>query len=279
MKKQNVYPLSVSADACVVITGANGGIGRALAELSAEQGARVIMACRNEKKGCAVRNEISRRFPRARVELLPLDLASDESIAAFVETLRRREVRPTHVLNNAGVMAPELRFMPCGMEENMAVNCRGTIRLADGLAELMAAGGVMVNTVSLMRRFGSWPPRDAGEGRRAYRGRYLRLQAYADSKLALFVETARRVEPFRRRGIVLHAADPGIVSTGMIAMHRWFDRLTDVLFRPFIRSPRKGAEAAWRAVQCREETGLLFTAGSCRPFPKRICRIAKNDPI
>ena len=43
---------------------------------------------------------------------------------------------------------------------------------------------------------------------------------------------------------VYGAADPGIVSTDIITMHMWFDPLTDILFRPFIRTPRQGAATA-----------------------------------
>ena len=39
-------------------------------------------------------------------------------------------------------------------------------------------------------------------------------------------------------------ADPGIVSTDIITMHQWFDPLTDIFFRPFIRTPMQGASTA-----------------------------------
>ena len=46
------------------------------------------------------------------------------------------------------------------------------------------------------------------------------------------------------RGITVNAADPGIVSTDIITMHQWFDPLTDIFFRPFIRTPMQGASTA-----------------------------------
>ena len=48
----------------------------------------------------------------------------------------------------------------------------------------------------------------------------------------------------RERGIVVNAADPGVVSTNIITMHMWFDPLTDIFFRPFIRTPKQGAATA-----------------------------------
>ena len=51
-------------------------------------------------------------------------------------------------------------------------------------------------------------------------------------------------ERLREKGITVNAADPGIVSTNIITMHQWFDPLTDLFFRPFIRTPKQGASTA-----------------------------------
>lgn len=40
------------------------------------------------------------------------------------------------------------------------------------------------------------------------------------------IDLASRV---KHKGIVVNAADPGIVSTNIITMHMWFDPLTDIL--------------------------------------------------
>ena len=58
----------------------------------------------------------------------------------------------------------------------------------------------------------------------------------------------------------------GIVSTNIITMHMWFDPLTDMLFRPFIRTPRKGAATAVGLLldeDAGKRTGTLNA--SCRP--------------
>ena len=51
-------------------------------------------------------------------------------------------------------------------------------------------------------------------------------------------------EQVARQGIGVFAADPGIVDTNMITMHRWFDPIADLLFRPLIKTPEQGAETA-----------------------------------
>ena len=75
------------------------------------------------------------------------------------------------------------------------------------------------------------------------------------------LELAARV---RERGIVVNAADPGIVSTDIITMHMWFDPLTDIFFRPFIRTPRQGAATAIGLLldeEAGKRTGTLNVSG------------------
>lgn len=267
---------ALGRDALVAVTGANGGIGLALCKALHGAGIGLIMACRSRERGEAAAGEVRRAGGKGGIWVEEVDVARAESIDTFFERLKRSGLRPTHLVNNAGTMAPHLAFTPEGIEANLATNCYGALRMGDRMAELMAPGGIVVNTVSLTCRFGRFPPRAAQDGSRTYRGTYRRLQAYADSKLLLFVETARRVEAYRRRGIALHAADPGVVSTGMLRMGCWFDPLTDLLFRPFVRTPRQGAQAAIRALCHPQKSGLLFRAGSACPFPEYIRKLAQK---
>ena len=52
-------------------------------------------------------------------------------------------------------------------------------------------------------------------------------------------------------------ADPGVVNTNMITMHRWYDRVADLLFRPLISTPAQGAQVLLTALNA-PESGLLF---------------------
>ena len=85
--------------------------------------------------------------------------------------------------------------------------------------------------------------------------------------VSLLMNNAGTIETGRQEnGIVVNAADPGIVSTDIITMHMWFDPLTDILFRPFIRTPRQGAATAVHLLldeDAGKRTGTLNA--SCRP--------------
>ena len=73
------------------------------------------------------------------------------------------------------------------------------------------------------------------------------------------MELARRCP-----GLRINLADPGIVDSNMISMGRWFDPLADILFRPFCKSPQKGARPALAALSSPERNryfvGNRFTA-------------------
>ncbi len=73
---------------------------------------------------------------------------------------------------------------------------------------------------------------------------YRRFKAYPNSKLAILMFTAELARRVQGRAITVNAVDPGVVNTGMITMHKWYDPLADVFFRPFIKSPERGAMTA-----------------------------------
>ena len=73
-------------------------------------------------------------------------------------------------------------------------------------------------------------------------------------------------------GIVVNAADPGIVSTDIITMHMWFDPLTDLFFRPFIRTPRQGADTAIRLLLDEDggqRTGTFNVSGHAKHLSEK----------
>ena len=59
------------------------------------------------------------------------------------------------------------------------------------------------------------------------------------------------------------------MSTDIITMHMWFDPLTDLFFRPFIRTPRQGADTAIRLLLDEDggqRTGTFNVSGHAKPL-------------
>ena len=97
---------------------------------------------------------------------------------------------------------------------------------------------------------------------------FRQLSAYAESKLALMYFTIELAARCTQR---VNAADPGIVDTEIIRLDRWFDPLTDLLFRPFCKSPERGAAPAVAALLAGER-GKLFSGKGFRDFPEKFTR-------
>ena len=76
--------MTLSGKNCLV-TGANTGLGLAIAKKFAHLGANTLMLCRDKIQGENAVNEVKKEAPDAPVELYVCDLSSLESIQEFVE--------------------------------------------------------------------------------------------------------------------------------------------------------------------------------------------------
>jgi len=135
----------------VLITGANRGIGLALAETYIERGARVLATCRAPERAKEL-DRLARSNPSLRVA--PLDVTDPSSVAGAAAAL---DDRPLDILiNNAGVISPDrqtgLDMDFDGWAHAFAVNTMGPLRVAQALiANLRAsANGRIVTITSAM---------------------------------------------------------------------------------------------------------------------------------
>src|SRR6202158_2605898 len=84
-----------------IVTGASSGIGLETARALASAGADVTLAVRNTDAGATAAAEMVASTRNERVHVAPLDLATQASVAAFVQNWHG----PLHLLiNNAGVI-------------------------------------------------------------------------------------------------------------------------------------------------------------------------------
>ena len=86
----------------LLFPGANTGIGKATATELARRGGRVILACRDKKKGEAVANKIKSKTKNPEVYSYELDLGRQASVKEFVDELNHREPLLHVLINNAG---------------------------------------------------------------------------------------------------------------------------------------------------------------------------------
>lgn len=240
-----------------IVTGADGGMGRHLSKALASHGYEVIMASENTDRALPVYDEIRKLYPNTK--LLPLNLASFNSIEQFCQTIKESYTHIDILLNNAGILPSSLLLTENNFECTVGINYLGHYILTRNLLPLFQRGSRIVNTISLSYKYGkitpaffSIPPKD----------KFNRFAAYSNSKLALFYFTMDLAEELSDRGIMVNCADPGIVSTNIIRLNnRIIDAACDLLFRPFIKTPERGAAAiAYPALapEAKDVTGALF---------------------
>lgn len=247
-----------------VITGADGGMGVEITRAVASAGFKVVMLCRNPLLAEKKRQLLVRETGNEALEILPVDLASLASVASLADELLLRGEAVSLLMNNAGTMETNRFITEDGLERTVSVNYVAPYLLTRKLLPLMGEGSRIVNMVSCTYAIGRLSfPDFFQQGRK---GAFWRIPVYSNTKLALTLFTLSLAGKVKERGIIVNAADPGIVSTNIITMHLWFDPLTDLFFRPFIRSPRKGAATAIHLLlgeDAGQRTGTLNA--SCRP--------------
>lgn len=247
-----------------VITGADGGMGMEITRAVAAAGYKVIMACRDPEIAEEKRQLIMRETGNIALEIVPVNLASLSSTASFANELLQRGEVITLLMNNAGTMETRRCITEDGLERTVSVNYVAPYLLTRKLLPLMGEGSRIVNMVSCTYAIGKLDFPDFFL--RGKKGAFWRIPIYSNTKLALTLFTIALSKKVKEKGIIVNAADPGIVSTKIITMHMWSDPLTDIFFRPFIRTPRQGAATAISLLldeDAGKRTGTLNV--SCHP--------------
>jgi NAD(P)-dependent dehydrogenase (short-subunit alcohol dehydrogenase family) len=137
-----------------IITGADGGIGRNLTFALAKEGFTVVMGCKNKQKGEIVCQQIIQQTANSAIEVIAIDLSSLDSIHEFIQEVYSKYNQIDVLLNNAGVLSHQFQRTKEKVEYTIAVNYLGTYILTEQLFSLMFEGTKIINTVSLMLRYG-----------------------------------------------------------------------------------------------------------------------------
>ncbi len=265
-----------------VVTGANAGLGRVVAEALAARGAEVLMLCRDPIRGAAARDAIAQAARHDAVHLVTLDVSRVGDVARWVREVRAAG-RPVDILvNNAGVLLDQRQETPEGLEVTFATNVVGGVALTAGLRPLLAPGARVVNVTSggmYTQRYdlddpqflggqGTAPPRPQQELTRAQgpssapgevaagpsapselrhrADRFDGVRAYAQTKRGQVLLTGEWHRRLGASGVVVSAMHPGWAATpGVARSLPRFDRL----MQPILRTPEQGADTAiWLAV-------------------------------
>lgn len=243
----------------ILLTGATGGIGKEIAFMLAKKGHEIILGCRSIKKGDALACRVEAVYG-IRPQIVIIDLSDSASVCRAVQNPAMARIDA--VIHNAGVMNGRYTVGPDGHEDTLNVNYHNTRLLTELLLDNISDNGSIVFTTSATR---SWYPFQKLKGDIAKR-EFGRLKTYALSKklITRYAASLASEKKVTGRRIRVNCADPGVADTPMLRMHRWFDPLTDLFFRPFCLNPAKSAKTSVRALET-DLTGYIFKspAGKC----------------
>jgi len=139
-------------DKVVIVTGASSGIGLETAVAFAREGARVVLAARNETN----LREVADAHPDLRERFLPVptDVTKDDDVRRLVDTAIAKFGRVDILVNNAGVgMRAPVANMPMGdVHALMEVNFHGPLRCIQAVLPHMRreGSGQIVNVGSVL---------------------------------------------------------------------------------------------------------------------------------
>lgn len=144
-------------DKVAIVTGGNGGIGKAIARGLAGMGANIVIAARNEAKTKEAVTEIHEEFG-TQVIGVRVDLRQEEQIRALAAKARETFGRIDILVNNAGTNIRKLPqdYTAAEWDEVLDTNLRGAFLCSQAVYPAMkaAGGGKVINIGSMTSIFG-----------------------------------------------------------------------------------------------------------------------------
>lgn len=226
-----------------LVTGANAGIGKAIAAGLAQLGATVLMTVRDAERGQRARDEISAANPGADLRVEVCDVANLAAVRAFAADLTSRLPRLDALIHNAGVLPATRTETDEGHELTLATHVLGPVLLTEQLVGILASSGDA--RVILMSSGGMYTQALPTADPEYRSGRYRGATAYARTKRMQVALTPILARRWAGRGVAVYSMHPGWVDTpGVAESLPVFRRLTG----PLLRSPAQGADTAvWLA--------------------------------
>jgi NAD(P)-dependent dehydrogenase (short-subunit alcohol dehydrogenase family) len=237
-------PSKVLDGRTAVITGASRGIGRAMANLFADEGANVTLVSRSAEALDDVFAEINRRGGRALV--VASDVTADDAPAQIVDRTLAEFGALDILVNNAGgnsFMAPLETMRFSGWQKTMVLNLDSTVRLIQAALPPMKAGGrgSIINVSSVT----------------GLRGSPL-MSHYGAAKAAVISLTQSLGIELATQGVRANALVPGWIETDLTGFARTDETIEDALIG---RVPMGRWGTADEIAQ-----GALFLAGDASSF-------------
>lgn len=243
-----------------IVTGANSGIGKETVRAFAQQGAYVVMVCRNEQRAHQAKEELVAHTGHAGIEVMLADLAIQHDVRQLADKISNKFEKADILVNNAGIIADEREETLDGIEKTLAVNHLAPFLLTNLLLNHLkkSEDARVVNVSSEVHRLGakSFDINDL-----QLRTGYSAMRAYGVSKLCNIMFTHELAKRTQGSNITTNSLHPGVVRTQLAEEANWMMKLFYWIGSPFMRSPQSGAETSIylaTADEIQEQNGQYF---------------------
>lgn len=185
-----------------VVTGGSRGIGLAIVKRFLEEGANVALCGSREETAQKAVDAILAENPEAPVMGIWPNVSDEAALEAAFREVKDHFGGLDIVCNNAGISQsqPLDEYQPNDLDGIVDINIKGVFNGCQAAARVLEAGGVIINTSSMVAKMGQ----PSGV-------------AYPMSKFAvngLTISLARELGP---AGIRVNAVAPGVTATDMVA--------------------------------------------------------------
>lgn len=188
----------------IIITGAGSGLGQAVAERLAAEGAQLVLVDLNAEGLEATKQLVLDAAPQVQVEVITADVTREENVKKYVDATVAKFGKIDGFFNNAGIEGKQNLTEDFGAEEFakvIAVNLNGVFQgMAHVLKQMREQGfGSIVNTASVggIRGVGN-------------------QSGYAASKHGVVGLTRNSAREYGQFGIRINAIAPGAIMTAMV---------------------------------------------------------------
>jgi len=189
-----------------IVTGGNGGIGKAIARGLAGAGANIVIAARNEAKTAEAVRDIHEEFG-TQVIGIRVDLRQEEQIRALAGKALELFGRIDILVNNAGTNIRKLPqdYTAAEWDEVLDTNLRGAFLCSQAVYPAMkaAGGGKIISIGSMTSIFGG-----------------TKLAAYGTSKGGIVQMTRSLAVAWAPDNIQVNAILPGFINTDLTRQAR-----------------------------------------------------------
>ena len=221
-----------------IITGANSGIGFETAKELAQEGAFIVMLCRNEDKAIAARRAILQEMPSAGIDIILCDYSIQNEIRKAAAEILERYDKIDVLINNHGFINNKLEETVDGLESTFAVNHIGYFLFTHLLLPKIKRSGNarIINVASEAHRNGVFNPNDL-----QLKNGFNSWKAYGNSKLFNILFTVELATRLKDTEVTANCLHPGVIksnfSSGLSPIFKLFWKLGT----PFMKNNREGA--------------------------------------